>query len=142
MSIHENAKAAVSTYFAEKLTPGASQAKTDALNNLYFGPPDTFDLESDEGTEEVIHRTPMPFGKATKVLTNWWDYVGSDVWYDVQSGEVFDREPKGYEDDTGEVDDDGEPVTRWAEPRWEDYVHYDSLDAKRAFFGSELAPHI
>lgn len=129
----DKANAAVEAYFEEYLSVETKKAKIDALNDLYFGPQAHFDEETDEGTEEVVYRKPYTFGKAVKILSDWWDKVGGDVWYDVQSEEVFDKEPKGYEDE-----DNGE----WIEPAWEDYVHYDSSDAKRVFFGSELASHV
>jgi len=130
MSIHESAKDAVSAYFEEKLTPEVKHAQRSAMVSLY-------------GFYEDDEDPPLlGFSTAIKVLTNWWGDVGNDVWYDVQSGNVFDKEPKGYEEETGEIDENGCSVMKWTEPFWEDYMHYGSLDAKCAFFGSELTPYV
>lgn len=111
------ANEAVSAFFEEKLTKQAKKAIAAALADLYSGP----------------GAGGMSFTKATKILSDWWDEHGAEVTYDVQSGHVFEGKVEGYEDEeTGE----------WIEPEWSDYVHYDSGDAKQAFFGSELAPHV
>lgn len=83
--------------------------------DLYHGPvPEGEDFDG----------RPYPgFTSGLDELSNWFNRnVPSEIWYDSDSGEVFEREPEGYEDE-------GE----WIEPFWESIYHVD--DTRRAMFG-------
>lgn len=101
-----------------------------------------FDLYHGSGTKPRAGKTWPGFFKATELLGQWADQNLAEVWYDIESGEVLPSVPEGY---YGGYDVEDEVVVgapRWIEPCWEDYIHFDHNDVKRAVFGKELAAHI
>lgn len=136
MTQNEAASRAIIEYFDERISPDAQKAKAAALSDLYNGPQAHFD-EPGEGDDPR-----MTFGAATRVLHDWWNVVATDFWYDNQSGEALADQPIPHEEETGVFDEDGDPIMELIEPRFEDYVYFEASDAKRIFFGAELAPHV
>ncbi len=122
----DQAKAAVRKHFRDLMDEDeeVKAARTFASYDLWHGP-----MTADQAEAEG-YPADWDFETATEILTDWWGSNGGEVWFDSQSGYVETREPQGY-------DDDGE----WIEPIWEDYVHVEGQDAKRAVFG-ELAEYL
>lgn len=86
-----------------------------ATFDLYFGPYQ----QGDDIDGEVY----PGFANALDEIADWHDEnVPSEVWYDNDSGEVFERPQEPYEED-------GE----WFEPLWEEIFHVG--DTRRAMFG-------
>lgn len=86
-----------------------------ATFDLHFGPYE----QGDDIDGEIF----PGFVNALDEIEDWLDdNVPSEVWWDRDSGEIFEREPEGYEDE-------GE----WIEPFWESIYHID--DTRRAMFG-------
>ena len=79
----------------------------------------------------------VSFSTAIKKISAWADKrvaaggLPRELWYDTQSGELLEKEPRGEEFD-------GE----WQEPMWDDYIHLEYDDIKKAIFGSELAGYV
>lgn len=104
--------------------------------DLHFGP--TGGGLEDEGEDE----SPIYLGftEACALVSEWCDENLSEVWYDIQSGEVLESEPKGSYDKEDVDEETGD--ARWVEPNWEDYFHAELCDVKRALFNKELVDHI
>ncbi len=127
MSIAKEMDEAIEKYF--ELPPDILKLANQAAYDLYNGP-----IQDDDEWPGFV--------TACEQITDWCDDNLSEVWYDIQSGEVLDREPEGYFDHyCGNVEDD-EPIETWVEPHWEDYFHCELDTVKRALFDKELVQHI
>lgn len=103
--------------------------------DLHYGPSGGGLEDEDENGEPVY----LGFTEACSKVSEWCDDNLSEVWYDIQSGEVLLSEPKGYYDGE-DIDDNGN--SPWVEPDWEDFIHFELDDVKRVVFDKELAAHI
>jgi hypothetical protein len=123
-----NAK--VREFFLPLMPKDLSTWKNQAYWDLVNGPL----MECETCGEVCTCESPYPgFEKATQALSSWADeYVTGDFYYDTQSGELLDSEPKGFEDEgTGE----------FVEPMWEDYIKVSRGEVLAVIFGRELAPY-
>lgn len=151
--MREDAQKAIAAHFT--VPPEVRQQARYANYDLYYGPVNGGD-DDEEG--EPYHG----FETATAMVGEWCNDNLHDVWYDTQSGFVSDREPEGYReqccacggtgndpdfDDDEDAEDgdctrcDGSGV-EWVEPTWEDYMHFEVADVKRALFDTELVSYI
>lgn len=128
MSSTDEMDRAVAAHF--EMPPDIARLARLAEWDLYFGP---ICGEDDAGEWPG-------FVAACAAVSEWCDDNLGEVWYDIQSGGVLDREPEGYWIDSENYD--GEEVREWVEPFWEDYYHLEASDVKRALFSRELVVHI
>ncbi|MCI0561562.1 MAG: hypothetical protein MN733_23995 [Nitrososphaera sp.] len=113
----DKGKEAIGQHFIDMMPPDIRRLKNLANCDLYYGPIS----EPDDGG-------PWPgFVSATTQLTDWATENLSEVWYDIQFGEVLLSEPEGYYGEEA-IDDS--------------YDYFDYRDVKRAVFGKELAHYI
>lgn len=96
--------------------------------DLYYGP----GVERDPGDDGPAY---PGFGPACEIIKAAVDaVVPSDLCVLTDCDILVETEPEGCEMDTGEVDDDGEPVMEWCEA--DEYVGYDRRAILRATFGA------
>jgi len=82
------------------------------------------------------------WGKPRAIFTDWLSWnVTSDLWVDVDCGDVMDREPEGYWDteDGCAPEDDDMREEAWIEPSWESIYHVSPREQIEALFGSTIA---
>jgi hypothetical protein len=140
---------AIAAYIGEKhpMPQGVQRAANLATFDLYYGPLSGHDVSSDDPDYAPLVAAGVISGEAgsgddhfefTKALDLVADYVSDlpgTLYYEDESGCVMDREPQGEELETGELDDDGEPIMEWCEPL--PYYAVDNLAG--VLFGRELA---
>lgn len=140
---------AIREYIAEtNPIPAHVQRAANLANlDLYFGPLHGHDVAMDDPDYAPLVEAGIISGedcegtfsydKAMDVVSAYVDSLPSTLYYDEECGYIGDSEPKDEEWDTGEVDEDGEPIMEWCEPM--PYYKLDSDDIKTAMFGKELA---
>jgi hypothetical protein len=69
----------VKKYFVSFMDADTVETMTSAQQDLLFGP------APDKGA--------LGFDNATKKLSRWWKSFGYDVWYDRNTGDVYDSSP-------------------------------------------------
>ena len=139
MSIAKEMDDAIVKHF--EIPPDVQQQASFASYDLHYGPSGG-GLEDDDENGDPLY---LGFSEACSMVSDWCADNLSEVWYDIQSGEVLDHEPQGYWVDNldGELDEDsGEPIMDWNEPSWEDYYHCPLSDVKCALFNKELVQYI
>jgi len=82
--------------------------------DLHYGPGGGGFEDEDENGEPLY----LGFTKACALVSEWCDEALNKVWYDIQSGEVLNREPAGYYDEDDVDEETGD--AHWFEPYWED----------------------
>lgn len=114
----------------KKLTEKERKAINMAIGNLYSS-------QRIEG---------MTWGECIKVIKKALEKVHVDeVWVDIQSDEVYEKEPKAYMDENPDYDpEDPESEEKiWYEPSWEDYVNVSLREVKAAILGDkELCSYV
>lgn len=150
MSIVKEMDEAIAKHF--KIPNAIRRQARQAAWDLHYGPTGG-GMEDEDGYGNRIYHE---FASACSIVSEWCDENLSEVWYDIQSGEVLESEPEGYWeacyvcDGTGEDPDGDDDVgcalcedgELWVGPSWEDYIHADLPDVKRALFDRELVDHI
>lgn len=101
----------------------------DDLSTLY--------RDAEESCEEGDCVVEVYTSEVGDALRTYIDDLPSTLYYDDDCGCVMTREPEGEEFDTGEVDDDGEPIMQWCEPT--PYYVLGSRDIVEALFGRTIA---
>lgn len=92
-----------------------------ATADLYGGPFSSTDVREQLGVSGYSYQ------KALKLLNDWWNENGGQVYVDLQSEEVLTSEPEGFEDpETGEI----------GEPFWDNYSTVSEREAKQIVFGA------
>lgn len=131
MTIAKEMDEAIVKHF--EIPPEVQRQASYASQDLYYGPYEAGHADGDDGPPY------LGFTKACALVSEWCDDNLSEVWYDIQSGEVLDREPEGYYDGE-DIDENG--TSPWIEPSWEDYYHCGLNTVKRALFVKELVQYI
>ena len=137
MSIAKEIDEALVKHF--EIPADIQQQASFATWDLYHGPSGGGLEDEDEDGEPLY----LGFSEACTQVSEWCDDNLSEVWYDIQSGEVLEREPQGeWIDDYEDEDEEVESVKTWCEPSWEDYYHCPLSDVKGALFDKELVQYI
>lgn len=113
--VRRDAEKAVRAHFVSKMDKEVHNAFSVAMWDLHYGP-------GCGGTE-------MGYTTALKLLRDWSSEELSDVWYDVQCGEVLEAEPQSWEDEDGNM----------VEPCMEDYIEFDVQAGRRLLFGALIS---
>lgn len=151
MRIEKERDRAIAAYFQipADIQRQASYATWDLYHGLSGG-----GLEDEDENGEPLY---LGFTAACALVSDWCNDNLSEVWYDIQSGEVLLSEPKGSYEDCPEydgilsedlnTDDTICPACKgdgrvWIEPLWEDYYNLEEKDVKRSLFDKKLVAHL
>jgi hypothetical protein len=118
----DTAEEEIANYVVKKMPENIKTLRRLAMWSLYYG-----SIEGHEGEEQW-----PGWSKAVDIIRSWVNDNIYDLWYDVESGEVLEKEPEGYKD---------EETEEWIEPVYEDYIQHDSRIIKNLVFG-ELAEYV
>lgn len=142
-----NVQKAVAKAVTGKFAPDATINRIINLANhdLYFGPIQYDPIEEDEDfdfcqSEGIATASgEFDFSAACKRISDYADDLPSTLYYDYDADLLFESEPEGELVDTGEVNEDGEPVMEYFEP--ESYYIVEYREIRRILLG-EVAQYL
>lgn len=129
-STRDRIAALVREHLKDTLTPADHTLIRLAWFDLWYGP-FTGDIEGEEYPGWVA---------ASERLAEIRDALPITLYVDLDCDYVGEEEPEGFEEDTGEVDEDGNPILEWVEP--EEYYTVDRDDIARAVLGKDIVAHL